>query len=254
MAVTEHAGRVLDWEPRFDPRSLNYRVAAVAGTSLPTAGRLWRTGRVLDQGAEGACVGFACAAEAAATPVPVPGADTDEYALAWFRRAQDLDEWPGRSYVGTSVLAGCLVGRERGVWSGFRWAKTAEEFLAGIASPLGGPGIAGINWREDSYDTDPLGVIRATGRSVGGHALLIPGFVPAKPSQYMTRKLASLDLLRGFMSAGEPCAIGLNSWGESYGKRGLFLIPLTVMRKWVEERAELAIPEGRKLPTTGGAK
>jgi hypothetical protein len=247
----EFAGRVLDWVPRFDPRSLNYRIGAYAGTALPTTGRLWRTGRVLDQGAEGACVGFACAAEAAATPRPVLGADTNDYARAWYLRAQDLDEWPGRSYSGTSVLAGCLVGRERRLWSGFRWAKSAEEFAAGIVHPRGGPGLAGVTWHADSYDTDANGVLRSGGPVVGGHALCFPGFIPERPTAYMRSRLRALGLLDGFLSVGEPCFVAINSWGHGFGRNGLALVPVSLMRQWVAERAELAIPEGRSL---GGAR
>lgn len=246
MTDAEHAGRVLDWAPRFDPRSLNYRIGAVAGTALPTGGRLWTTGRVIDQGEEGACVGCGMAGEAAATPVPVKGADTFDYALAWYRRAQDLDEWAGRSYVGTSVLAGCLVGRERGLWSGFRWAKTAEELAAGVVRR--GPAVIGVNWREDSYDTDADGVIPASGRVVGGHCLLVFGFSPAQPTTYMWRRLAALGLADGVRKVAGPAFLILNSWGEGYGKRGRAIVPLDLMRQWIDERAELAIPEGRRRP------
>jgi hypothetical protein len=228
---------------------LQYRIGAVAGTSLPTSSRMWRVGRVLDQGSEGACVGFGCASEAAASPVPVPGADTNAYALAWYRRAQDLDEWPGRSYSGTSVLAGCLVGRERGLWGGFRWGKTAEELAAGIVAR--GPAILGVNWREDSYETDANGIIRAKGRTVGGHCVLAFGFVPPNPSTYMARRLQTAGLLNGVRAAGEPVFLILNSWGNGYGINGKAIAPLSLMRQWIDERAELAIPELRKLPTKG---
>ena len=244
MAITHHAGRTFDWAPRFDERSLNFRAAPQA-VALPTGGRIWRTGPTLDQGEEGACVGFACAGEAAASPARVPNV-TDAYARAWFHRAQYLDEWPGQDYPGTSVLAGCLVGRERGCWSGFRWAKSAEEFASAVVRT--GPGVAGITWREDSYDTDALGVLRASGAVVGGHAILVFGFIPAVPSQYMRNRLASLGLLDGFDSLGDAAFLVQNSWGSGWGKEGRALVPVSIMRDWVRARAELAIPVGRRVP------
>jgi hypothetical protein len=244
MAVT-HRGRTFDWIARFDERSLQYR-AAPRATTLPTGGRIWRTGRVTDQGAEGACVGHGCAAEAAATPARVPGADTNDYATAWYKRAQYLDEWAGQAYDGTSVLAGCLVGRERGCWTGFTWAKSAEEFAAAIVAK--GPGIAGVTWREDSYDTDALGVLRATGPVVGGHCILVHGYVPERPSAYMRTRLSALGLLAGFNSIPGAAFIIQNSWSPSYGKGGRAIVPVDVMRGWVRDRAELAVPIGRRIP------
>lgn len=258
MPVAQHDGRTLDWRPRFDPRSLEHRVSAVAGTKLPTAGRLWKTGPVLDQGAEGACVGFGCAGEAAAEPAPVPRV-SNTLALSLYRRAQRLDAWPGEAYSGTSVLAGCLAGRERGYWAGFRWAKSAEELAAGIVldeKDGGGPAVIGVEWRSGSYSTDALGVLRATGDLVGGHCLCVPGFVPAgvHRDSALGQQLVELGLWDGYLSAGGPVFVILNSWGPTFGKRGLALVPLETMRAWVRAGGEFAIPQGRKVPGKAAVK
>lgn len=252
LPVTEHQGRVLDWRPRFDPRSLDYRVAAVAGVKLPATGRLWAHGPVLDQGREGACVGMGCSGEAAAQPVPVPGV-TSAYASGWYHAAQKRDQWPGEAYDGTSVLAGLLEGRARGLYEGFRWATSAEELAAGIVldeSDGGGPAIIGVEWREGSYDTDPLGVLRPSGAVVGGHCLCVVGFVPAgvKRASALGRQLLDASLWAGYQSVGGPVFVVLNSWGLAFGQGGLCLVPLDVMQDWARAGAELAIPQGRKLP------
>jgi len=249
--VLEHRGRVLDWRPRFDPRSLTHRVAATA-TTLPTTGRLWPHTWVGDQGREGACVAFACCGEAAAEPAVVPGI-TDRVAQAYYRRAQQLDEWPGTSYDGTSVLAGCKTGRERGWWTGYRWAKSAEELAAGIVaaeSDGGGPGIIGVEWREGSYETDALGILRPAGDVVGGHALAVLAWVPAlsRISAALRRQLEERDLWAGVTALGGRCFVILNSWGPSFGKRGLCLVGVDVMRAWIRAGAELAVPVGRAVP------
>jgi hypothetical protein len=248
LPVEEVSGRTLDWRPRFDERSKAFRYGA---TQLPEKSRLWSAGPdVLDQGQEGACVGFACAGEAAASPVRVKRI-TDAYALGIYRLAQQkYDEWPGEAYSGTSVLAGCLAGRDLGLWSGFRWALSAEELAAAVAGL--GPAVIGVEWREGSYDTDPKGVIHPSGRIVGGHALCVLGYLnPAHHSEWMKKRLIRLDLWNGLQSLnGQPAFCAVNSWGPSYGKNGLFLIPLDVMRAWVKGGAELAIPQQRKMRKT----
>lgn len=247
MSTTQ---RTLDWRARFDLRSLSYRVAAHV-TELPTTGRLWKHGTVLDQGAEGACVAFACSGEAAADPAPVPGL-TDTYALSYYRRCQQLDEFPD-TVEGTSVLAGCLTGRERGLWSGFRWAKSAEELAHGIVQPAsrgGGPAVIGVEWRQGSYDTDELGVLRPSGPVVGGHCIVVLGFLPAGVHRNSTlgRQLAAAGLWDGYLSVGGPAFVILNSWGLGFGQGGLALVPMDVVRGWVSARGEFAIPVDRKVP------
>jgi hypothetical protein len=234
-------GRTFDWRPRFDERSKAFRYGAA---TLPSRSRLCAPGPdVLNQGQEGACVGHACAGEAAASPVRVKGV-TNEFAFSLYRRAQRLDDWPGEAYSGTSVLAGCLAGREQGLWAGFRWAMSAEEYAAAIVDL--GPGVAGVEWREGSYDTDPNGVLRPSGAVVGGHAICVLGYLtPDHVTDYMRRRLMQYDLWKGFQSLGGPAFCGLNSWGPSFGKRGLFLIPLDVMRGWVKAGGEFALPTGR---------
>ena len=95
MSVT-FAGRTLDQVTKHDPLSLNYLVGDRL-TPVPRRSRYWVPGKILDQGREGACTGFAASADAAASPVRVPGVD-DRYAQAWYKRAQQLDEWPGENY------------------------------------------------------------------------------------------------------------------------------------------------------------
>jgi hypothetical protein len=252
-----HDGRRLDWFGRFDPASLDYPMAAGPATPMPTRGRLWLHGRILDQGNEGACCGFAAAAEAAAHPVPVPRV-TNAYARGWYRKAQYRDVWPGEAYDGTSVLATCLEGRARGLYAGFRWAKRAEQLLAGVVAPEdedGGPALLGVEWREGSYATDRLGVLRPSGTVVGGHALALIGAAFPEDLEYpdseLMQQLTELDLedgVRAVLADEEAAAIVQNSWGEVFGKGGLCVVPLSVLRGWFQARGEFGQPVGRRLP------
>ena len=173
-----HEGRRLDWFPLFDERSRAY-AAAPAAQTFPTRGRLWQPGKVLDQGNEGACCGFAAAAEAAADPVRVPRV-TNAYARGWYRNAQRRDDWPGEAYDGTSVLGTMKEGKARGVYGRYGWFFTPEQLAHGLVrdeAEDGGPAVLGIEWREGSYATDELGVLRPSGDVVGGHALCLFGVV-----------------------------------------------------------------------------
>jgi len=261
-----HDGRRLDWFPRFDPASLDYPIAAGPATPLPARGRLWQPGRILDQGREGACVGFGCAAEAAAEPVSVPRV-TNAVARSWYRNAQRRDQWPGEAYDGTSVLAGCLEGRARGLYAGFRWAKRAEQLLAGIAADPeqdGGPALLGVQWTEGSYETDQLGVLRPSGDVVGGHCVCVLGVVvPADLTAddaagvQLRNDLEELELLDGVRAVLEDdgedaAAIVQNSWGEVFGRNGLCVVPLTVLQGWARAGWEAAQPQGRRLPGRKG--
>jgi len=253
--VVERAGRTFDWSPRFDPRSLNFRAAAGV-TKLPTTGVVWTHGTVLDQGAEGACVGFGSSGAVAAAPSSRAGV-TNTYALNWYRRAQRLDEWQGEAYSGTSVLAGCLVGRERKLWAGFRWAKTPEELAAGILDPDLGPAILGVQWSEELYQPPASGLLPGTVRLDPqlGHCVLLFGFLPqwtpAAAGTALEGELVKLGLVNAWRTAGEAVFLLLNSWGSSWGVAGCALAPLSLVRRWFAARGEFALPEKR---TKGAAK
>ncbi len=248
VPIVEHAGRVLDWRPRFDERSRGFAVAA-PDAELPTDGILWRPGRVLDQGSEGACCGFAAAAELAATPQRVQRI-TNGYALGVYRLAQRIDQWPGEDYSGTSVLATMKVLRDRGLYGGFLWSFTVVQLALGLRK---GPAVAGVEWRAGSYSTNRNAVLRPSGNVVGGHALCILGFLPsgADIAPDAWRLLEQLGLAAGVREVLEDPAergafIGQNSWGDDYGARGLFVIPWSVMEAWCAAGWECAHPIDRK--------
>lgn len=253
MTPTTHQGRTFDWAARFDPRSLNYR-AAPGVTAMPKTGRIWRHGPVLDQGQEGACVGYGCSGAVAAEPSSRAGV-SDTYARNWYHRAQRLDEWPGEAYEGTSVLAGCLVGRERKLWTGFRWAKAPSELAAGIGRDELGPAIIGVQWSEQLYDVPASGLLPADVKLDPnlGHCVLLFGYAPAWSdcSPELRADLDAIGLARAAELIRQPAFPLLNSWGESWGDGGVALAPAELVQRWVNARGEFGLPEGR---TTGGAR
>jgi hypothetical protein len=221
------AGRTLDQVTLHRPESLNYLVGDRL-TPVPVRSQFWTPGKILDQGREGACTGFAASADAAASPVRVKGVD-DRYAQAWYRRAQLLDEWPGEAYEGSSVNATMAVMRERGLIREWWWCKTIEELVQAIIQV--GPSVIGVPWREGMYETRPDGLVEVTGRIISGHALLVNGYSP---------KYAKLGEVFRWQ----------NSWGPGYGKNGHGYIRLDAFQSLAfTGNGEVAVSVGRQLPT-----
>jgi hypothetical protein len=198
--VTANDRPILDYRigGPLDPRNKNFRVSA-APTDLLQRSRYWLPGPVLDQGSEGSCVGHGVVAEFAASPVRgnlgwywveedvYPGSDQPHVAhpgtpaeighylaVNVYRRAQQIDEWAGENYSGTSVLAGMKVGQERGWWSGYSWALNMAELRAALEM---GPVVIGVEWREQMYRA-PSGIVTVGGQVVGGHCLVLTGYTP----------------------------------------------------------------------------
>lgn len=138
-----------------------------------------------DQGAEGACVGFALSWAMSI----LNRRFYDAFAL--YHEAQRVDEWPGEEYAGTSVRAGCDVLRDRGHRMLHRhnhahdwdpehgiernvWARSVDDIRTCIAR--GVPVVLGIDWMS-TFDT-PVQKGRDywigegdLGRVRGGHAI-----------------------------------------------------------------------------------
>src|SRR3954470_6930598 len=162
--------RTLDRLPEFDERSRGFAIRDRIG-EVERRPRAWRLLERLDQGREGACVGFGWAHELAALPVAVK--QTELLARGIYHRARMLDEWPGEDYEGTSVLAGAKAVREQGHMDEFRWAFGAADVLDALSAH--GPVVIGVNWHEGMLDTDEDGGIRPTGEIVGGHCVCLRG-------------------------------------------------------------------------------
>jgi hypothetical protein len=211
----------LDRLESFDERSRSFPVRALLATTAPrsyTWGVPGGVGQVLDQGREGACVGFAWAAERAARPVPRPTTDAD--ALAVYRAAQVVDEWPGEAYSGTSVLAGAKVAAERGWLTEYRWGFGLDDALAAISRH--GPCVLGIPWYDSMYRPTIKGgraSITVTGTVVGGHAILARG-VSVKRREVLLR----------------------NSWGPDWGIGGDAAISWDDLGRLLAAGGECCVP------------
>ena len=219
--------RILDWKRRFDPRSKNFGFAELA-EGLEPRKRYWTPGAVLDQGREGACVGFGWTTELIASPMPfkITAEQGNRYALGVYKEAQKIDEWEGENYSGTSVLAGAKVIRSRGYIPEYRWCFNVEQVRDAVIA--GGPVVIGVNWYEDMYETKPNGLVVVGGRLVGGHCITITGYNPR------ARVPGEKGYIEGFRWK--------NSWGVDYGVNGLGFIKIEDLARLLNEQGEACVP------------
>lgn len=225
----------LDWVSMHDPQSENYPIRPKMKSieKIPVA---YRTGPVLDQGSEGACVGFGWTAELISSPRPYPGVTAvraNQYAREMYYRAQRIDEWEGESYDGTSVLAGAKVAQERDLIDEYRWCFSIDDVRDAVISE--GPVVVGIPWYSEMYQTRPSGLVKVGGDLVGGHCITLTGYHP------------------GMRIAGEDWYARYevfrwrNSWGKDYGKNGNGTILFEDLRDLLAEWGEACVPMGRNL-------
>jgi hypothetical protein len=168
----------LDRVPSFDPLSFGWPVrgllAAETGTAKPPLRSFtWSmTWPALDQGNEGSCVGHGHGARVKGTPDAHPEVDHD-WCRRLYKQAQEVDEWPGSSYEGTSVLAGAKVLKAGGLYESYAWSFGIEDTLRAIGYL--GPVVLGINWLESMMATRPSGLLEVSGNVAGGHCILARG-------------------------------------------------------------------------------
>lgn len=204
--------------PEFDPRSRSFRITDVLPERKPRSYTWSLPISPLNQLQTSACVGFAFAHELAARPVRVQGIDY-EYAQGIYRRAQELDEWEGSNYDGTSVLAGAKAVKESGKIKEYRWAFGLDEAILTIGySPV----VIGINWYTGMMETDSEGFIHPTGIVEGGHSAKI-----------------NKSSLKGKYVGG------INSWGEEWGHAGTFKLSYDDFGRLLAEQGEVCVPVGR---------
>lgn len=237
--------RRLDRIDQKDPRSLNYPISAITPSVRYQRLRsyTWKSGETLNQGTEGACVGFAWTHELAARPVAVAGLNEDFARNAIYHPAQKCDQYPGGSYPGampfvegTSVLAAAKVVRAMGYIREYRWAFDFWDLVAAVG--YFGPAVFGCSWFAMMQSTDQEGFISPRGSYRGEHCIL---FTAVKIVKDKNNNISCDDSFFTFQ----------NSWGVSWGKDGFGRLRFKdVMTLW--EGAETCIPIGRRRISTAG--
>ena len=82
------------------------------------------------------------------------------------------------------------------------------------------------------YSTKPGGVVKVSGNVVGGHAILITGYVPKMRIGNTTQEVFRWR----------------NSWGRDYGVNGSGWIKYKDLEKLLSENGEACVPMQRRVP------
>lgn len=211
----------LDRIARFDDRSRGYAIRPFLGPSIERKKTIWDIPKPLplNQGREGACVGFGWSGELAVGPIHNPA--DNGYAMALYADARAQDRRDGVDYTsGATVLAGAKVAKNRGLISGYRWAFGTADVIDTICSK--GPVVLGTNWYDGMYETDRGGLLRVSGPLVGGHCWLGIGYWPAHPQ------------------FGD-CIVLLNSWGPKFGLGGTAFLRVMELDYLLKQDGEACI-------------
>lgn len=226
----------LDRRPSFDERSRRFQVRTLLEQLEPAKrlrGRAWSPGPVLDQGREGACVGFAVTARRNGRPRSYDLTSADAYRT--YKLAQTLDEWPGDWYEGTSVLGGMKAGQQQGYWNEYRWCGAgSNSAIDDVLDSLDdiGPVVLGLEWRDSMMVPRPSGLLDCSGTAIGGHAICCIGY----------RMKARLD------RKTEEVVVLQQSWGlghgvPAYGQMGGFVfMRIADLEMLLHRDGEAAVP------------
>lgn len=206
------------YERYFAPDDRDYPIVAA---TTDRRKRTWNMPTVLDQGSTPQCVGYAVAGLLACQPLRQWLAPSGIYEIA-----QYLDEWENQDYEGTSVRAGIKVADRLGFISEYQF--TTDVQVAAWQVLERGPVVLGINWYAGQDNPDSDGVIHATGRFRGGHAILCNGVDMRKEMFTLT-----------------------NSWGNKWAKGGVCYLPFADAELLFAEDGEVVCALERKasVPT-----
>jgi hypothetical protein len=180
----------------------------------------------LDQGEEGACVGFGHIQ--GYNSDPVRHRMDNNYAQDVYRNATLHDDWPNEDWTnssGTSVRAGAEELLKRGLIKGYAFTYSVDEIATWILNK--GPVVIGVDWYAgmDRPSSGSDFYIKPTGRKRGGHCTLLDG-------------------VRWYRESRDYFRV-LNSWGPDWGFTGraritasdlhdLLSEPYAVACTWVE--------------------
>jgi hypothetical protein len=221
--------RTFDVVKAEHPANRLYAAAAIrpAWLSLPHRDRAWMPGRQLNQGSEGACVGFGCMAEALATPVRTKAAaNPNAQGFRMFEEARRRDEFQGEDYEGTSLTGGGNAMKAFGYLDRYLWLHTPEEVALAIAHS--GPVVTGIPWTVSMDElNEPDEYFSYGGEVRGWHCVLLHGAHGFAPGPRTYDHGPWFDLR--------------NSWGGSGNGR----LPASVLAQMFEAGADAWVAEGR---------
>lgn len=163
-----------------------------------------------DQGYTPRCVGYAFAHWCEDGPVTHRGKPPIADPQVIYETAQDVDEWEGDDYEGTSIRGGAKAMQEMGFVSEYRWTKSLRTLVTTVLEL--GPVVVGTAWWSGMSEPNKSGRIRISGEIAGGHAYLLNG-VNTKRQLFRIK----------------------NSWGRGWGVNGTAYIGFDDMGLLIED-------------------
>lgn len=208
-----------------DPRSLDYMIEGSPLRRLATVHHE-RFLPILDQARLGSCTGNALVGllgthpfwpAVGAAEIPDDADQAEDYAIGVYSDATRLDGFPGvwrPDDTGSTGLAVCKVGRARGLFRSYRWARTSTGLVRLLQDA---PALLGMAWLEEFFEPDRDGFIDSGDLSssiAGGHEVEIVGvdYSPTDPS----RSVLTIA----------------NSWSPGWGDAGYFRMRLATYERF----------------------
>lgn len=238
----------LDRLVQYDERSRNYQVRQLLETTPRRRKRYPRPAPPLDQGAEGACVGFSTAGRLNTRPYARKPLFTDADAREMYFEMQRNDQWPGGAYEGadpqydgTSVVAGMQTAQRLGhvksyYWVGAGSGRAVDDLVETLRHVSGV--IMGTRWHRSMFRPRPSGLLEVDpGSELSGyHAWHAVDAVHVSLPGEGKRRLYG---------------VGQNSWGADWGVvwrgvPGCFFFDIEVAAEYLlENEGEGAVPVTR---------
>lgn len=195
--------------------------------------RTWNRGpgAAWNQGETSQCVSYS------ANRLFVAGPITNKMPLSFiefYHRCQDVDEWPGRAYEGTSCRAAMKVGVSLGLILGYKWAPSVEAAVQFMLTK--GPLLAGTIWTVPmfypfKYKRQMFIKVEGIADSAGGHAYFLYG---------VNRNIQCPDGTKGAFRL-------LNSWGPVWGEKGAAWVSFADMELLYQAAGDLVMAEEIKV-------
>ena len=118
---------------------------------------------------------------------------------------------------GSSAIGLMKFWKKYGIITGYNWCLTFDSFLATLQHQ---PVLLGTEWYEGMMQPNSKGLIKPTGKSVGGH-------------EYLADAILWNNRLIGFD----------NSWGENWGLGGRFYMTFDAIEALLADGGDVAVPQ-----------